>query len=49
MCIRDRAFSVNKSQQIEMEVRRDGPPIIDVNLALKVAAANGLFNLTPGD
>ncbi len=43
----ERAFSVNKSQQIEMEVRRDGPPIIDVNLALKVASSQGLFNLAP--
>jgi len=30
-----------------MEVRRDGPPIIDVNLALKVASSQGLFNLAP--
>ena len=45
----ERAFSVTKSQQIEMEVRRDGPPIIDVALALKVASSQGLFNLAPGN
>jgi predicted polyphosphate/ATP-dependent NAD kinase len=45
----ERAFSVNRNQQIEMEVRRDGPPIINVELALKVAAAQGLFNLAPGN
>ena len=41
----ERAFSVNRSQQLEMEVRRDGPPVIDVNLALKIAAGQGLFNV----
>jgi len=45
----ERAFSVNRTQQLEIEVRRDGPPIIDVDLALKVAAANGLFDLAQGD
>ena len=44
----ERAFSVKRSEQLEMEVRRDGPPIVDVNLALKVAAAKGLFNLAQG-
>ena len=44
----ERAFSVNRSQQLEMEVRRDGPLVIDVNLALKIAASQGLFNLAPG-
>ena len=43
-----RAFSVKRSEHLEMEVRRDGPPIVDVNLALKVAAAKGLFNLAQG-
>ena len=41
----ERAFSVNRSQQLEMEVRRDGPPVIDVNLALRIAAGQGLFNV----
>ena len=44
----ERAFSVNQSQKLEIEVRRDGPPVIDVNLALKVAASRGLFNLAQG-
>jgi predicted polyphosphate/ATP-dependent NAD kinase len=41
----ERAFSVNRSHQLEIEVRRDGPPVVDVNLALKIAASQGLFNL----
>ncbi|HIM61753.1 MAG TPA: ATP-NAD kinase [Dehalococcoidia bacterium] len=45
----ERAFSVNRTQQLEIEVRRDGPPIIDVELALKVAAAQGLFDLAQGN
>jgi len=45
----ERAFSVNKSQRLEMEVRRDGPPVIDVELALTVAAKQGLFKLAGGN
>ncbi|MCH9018474.1 MAG: NAD(+)/NADH kinase, partial [Chloroflexi bacterium] len=45
----ERAFSVNRTQLLEMEVRRDGPLVIDVDLALKIAAAQGLFNLAPGN
>jgi len=45
----ERAFSVNRSQRLEMEVRRDGPPVIDVNMALKVAASRGLFKLAQGN
>ena len=45
----ERAFAIRSSQQLEMEVRRDGPPVVDVNLALKVAARRGLFNLTQGN
>jgi hypothetical protein len=45
----ERAFAVNHSQQLEMEVRRNGPVVIDVELALKVAASQGLFNLAPGN
>ncbi len=45
----ERAFSVNRSQQLEMEVLRNGPLVVDVNLALKVAAGQGLFNLAPGN
>ena len=45
----ERAFSVKKSQVLELEVRRTGPPVIDVGLALHVAARQGLFNRTSGD
>ncbi|MCH8298828.1 MAG: NAD(+)/NADH kinase [Chloroflexi bacterium] len=45
----ERAFSVNRSQQLEVEVIRDGPPVIDVDLALKIASSQGLFNLAPGN
>ncbi len=45
----ERSFSVNRSQKLEMEVRRNGPPVIDVNLALHVAASQGLFDLATGD
>ena len=45
----ERSFAVTDAQQLELEVRRDGPPIIDVNLTLKVAANQGLFNLPPGN
>ena len=40
----ERAFSVKQSQVLEMEVRRNGPPVIDVSLALHVAASKGVFN-----
>jgi len=43
----ERSFSVNLSQQLEVEVRREGPPVIDVSLALKIAAKQGLFDLAP--
>jgi hypothetical protein len=45
----ERSFSVNQSQQLEVEVRREGPPVIDVSLALKIAAKQGLFDLAPGN
>jgi len=45
----ERAFSVNRSQQLEMEVRRNGPLVIDVSLAMKVAAHQGLFTLAQGN
>ena len=45
----ERAFSVSRSQQLETEVRREGPPVIDVNLALEIAASRGLFNLAQGN
>lgn len=45
----ERAFSVNQSQLLEMEVKRNGPLLIDVSLALKVAAEQGLFNQASGN
>ena len=45
----ERSFAVTDAQQLELEVRRDGPPVIDVNLTLKVAANRGLFNLSLGN
>ena len=45
----ERSFSVNQSQKLEMEVRRNGPPVIDVSLALHVAARQGLFDQAAGD
>jgi len=45
----ERSFSVNQSQQLEVEVRREGPLVIDVSLALKIAAKQGLFDLAPGN
>jgi hypothetical protein len=45
----ERSFSVNQSQQLEVEVRREGPPVIDVSLALKIAAKQRLFDLAPGN
>ena len=45
----ERAFSVNQSQLLEIEVKRNGPPVIDVSLALNVAAKQGLFNRSQGN
>ncbi len=39
----ERAFSVNPGQQLEVAVRRDGPPVIEVNAALREAASRRLF------
>ena len=45
----ERTFSVNQSQRLEVEVRREGAPVIDVSLALKIAAKQRLFDLAPGN
>jgi len=45
----ERAFSVNQSQLLEMEVKRNGPPVIDVSRALRVASEQGLFNQVSGN
>ena len=40
----ERAFSVNAGQYIEVEVTRNGPPVVQVDAALALAAERGLFN-----
>ena len=40
----ERAFSVNTDQSIEVEVTRNGPPVVQVDVALALAAKRGLFN-----
>ena len=39
----ERAFSVSPEQLVEVELRRDGPPVVAVDAALKEAAQLGLF------
>ena len=41
----ERAFSVNPSQELEVAVHRDGPPVVQVDLALQIAASQGLFRV----
>ena len=41
----ERAFSVNPDNLLEIEVRRDGPPVVSVDAALRYAAAAGVFNV----
>ena len=41
----ERAFSVNPGNLLELEVRRDGPPVVSVEAALRYAAAAGVFNV----
>ncbi len=41
----ERSFSVNPSNLLEIEVRRDGPPVINVDAALRYAAASGVFHV----
>ncbi len=40
----ERAFSVNAGQSIEIEVQRSGPPVVQVDAALTLAAQLGVFN-----
>jgi hypothetical protein len=40
----ERAFSVNTGQTIEIEVQRSGPPVVQVDAALTLAAQRGVFN-----
>ena len=41
----ERAFSVNPDNSLEIEVRRDGPPVVNVDATLRHAAASGAFRL----
>ena len=41
----ERAFSVSPDNLLEIEVRRDGPPVVSVDAALRYAAAAGVFNV----
>ena len=41
----ERAFTVNPNQQLEIQVRRDGPPVIDVGTVLRHAATRHLFDV----
>ena len=40
----ERSFSVNAGQSIDIEVQRDGPPVVQVDKALELAARRGIFN-----
>ena len=40
----ERAFSVNAGQTIEIEVQRSGPPVVQIEAALSMAAQMGVFN-----
>ncbi len=39
----ERSFSVNPGNLLEIEVRRDGPPVVNVDATLRSAAASGAF------
>ena len=39
----ERAFSVNDGQQLEIALQHNGPPVVQVEAALRQAAAQGLF------
>jgi hypothetical protein len=41
----ERSFSVNPNNLLQIEVRRDGPPVISVDAALRLAAASGVFHV----
>ncbi len=41
----ERAFSVNPDNTLEIEVRRDGPPVVSVDATLRHAAASGAFRI----
>ena len=39
----ERAFTVTPSQQVEISVQRNGPPVVQVERALQIASEQGLF------
>lgn len=41
----ERSFSVNPDNLLEIEVRRNGPPVVSVDAALRHAAAAGVFRV----
>ena len=41
----ERAFSVNPGNSLEIEIRRDGPPVVSVDATLRQAAAAGVFRV----
>ena len=41
----ERSFSVNPDNLLEIEVRRDGPPVVSVDAAMRHAAAAGVFRV----
>ena len=41
----ERAFSVNPGNFLEIEVRRNGPPVVSVDATLRHAAASGVFHV----
>ena len=45
----ERAFSVNPDNSLEIEVRRDGPPVVSVDATLRHAAASGAFTVSELD
>ena len=41
----ERSFSVNPGNLLEIEVRRDGPPVVSVDATMRHAAASGVFHV----
>jgi NAD kinase len=39
----ERSFSVNPGERLEVEIRRNGPPVVQVDAALRLAGELGLF------
>ena len=41
----ERAFSVTEGEQLEIVLQRNGPPVVQVEAALRQAATQGLFRM----